>query len=229
MIRTAGQAAEELIRERIISGELPPGAALNQEELAREFGMSRIPIRDALRSLASEGLVQLRAHATASVTPLSIADLQELYEIRIALEPMLSRLALPELTLDHFAAMAASLAEMKGADDTAVWLRANNSFHQQMYAAAGRPRSEEIIRRARQQTARYTRIYYELDFQVADLEHEMILAAARHGQADRLAALVTAHLSAGYETMLRYLDDELPEATGDRPLARSIGKEGREA
>ncbi len=193
--------------------------------------MSRIPIRDALRSLASEGLVQLRAHATASVTPLSIADLQELYEIRIALEPMLCRLALADLTPDHFRAMADSLAEMKEADEPAVWLRANNRFHQVMYAAAGRPRSEEIIRRARQQTARYTRIYYELDRRVADLEHEMILEAARQAQAKRLAALVTAHLSAGYETMLRYLDHELTahEATGHRSVTGSIGKEGRKA
>ncbi len=92
--RTAGQAAAALIREKILSGELPPGAELNQNELASALGMSRIPIRDALRSLGGEGLIVLREHSTATVAPLSRDDLQELYDIRVAIEPRLCREAL---------------------------------------------------------------------------------------------------------------------------------------
>ena len=84
--RTAGQSAAVELRRRILDGSIEPGTVLNQNELARAMGMSRIPIRDALRILAGEGLISMRAHASAVVAPLSLDDLQELYEIRMAIE-----------------------------------------------------------------------------------------------------------------------------------------------
>jgi len=215
--RTAGQAAARLIRDKIFTGELPSGAGLNQAELAREFGMSRIPIRDALQSLAAEGFVELRAHATASVTPLGIDDLRELYEIRTALEPHLCVLAIGNLDADRFDEMEATLDAMEADPDIPGWLRANNRFHQLIYGASGRNRTVDFINSIRRQTDRYTRIYYTLDREVAELEHRMILEAARRGQEKRLHGLVLAHLSAGYETIAP-LTESIP-AAGEEPLA----------
>lgn len=203
--RTAGQTAARLIREKILSGALAPGAGLNQSELAQEFGMSRIPIRDALRSLAAEGFVELRAHATASVTQLGVEELRELYDIRLALEPDLYVLALPHLHESMFAAMEATLDAMEADRDINAWLDGNNRFHELMYTASGRTRTVEFVNRIRRQTDRYTRIYFSLDHPVAEWEHRMILDAARRGQRKRLKGLVTAHLATGYDTMLTYL------------------------
>ncbi len=206
--RTAGQKATSVIRDWILAGDLEPGAKLSQHRLATELGMSRIPVRDALRSLAAEGLVTVTATTTAGVAELSPADLQELYEIRISLEPRLGRLAIPNLTQDDFAAMEGLLDRMAATRQTDHWLPLNNRFHEIMYAAAGRSRSLEIIRVVRRQTDRYTAVYIELNHDVVDVEHRMILEAARHQNPIRLEALITAHISSSYEEMLRFLDSE---------------------
>jgi DNA-binding GntR family transcriptional regulator len=191
-----------------MAGDLAPGAKLNQHRLATELGMSRIPVRDALRSLAAEGLVTFRAHATAVVAPLSMEDLQELYEIRISLEPRLGRLAIPNLTELHFDAMAEMIARMGSITDTDEWLAINNRFHETLYTASGRRRSLDMVRVARRQTDRYTAIYIELNHALVDTEHQMILQAARRGHGTRLEALITAHISSSYEQMLQYLAGE---------------------
>lgn len=205
---TSGQAATRILRDKILAGDLRPGAKLSQHHLAAELGMSRIPVRDALRSLASEGLVDVRAHSTAVVSRLSSADLQELYELRIAIEPPLGRVAVAQLTQRHLAEMETLLSDMEAAKETTYWLALNNRFHETMYAAAARRRSLDIVRNIRRQTDRYTAVYVELNHPVANVEHRMIHEAARLGQSVRLEALLKAHISGSYEQMLRYLSDQ---------------------
>lgn len=207
-METAGQAATRVIRERIVSGELEAGTKLSQHELAADLGMSRIPVRDALRSLAGEGLVDLRARATAVVTPLTMEDLEELYDLRISLEPRLGRRAVPHLEENNYRELAEQLETMEATTEPGVWLELNNRFHETLYRAAGRPRSLDMIRVIRRQTDRYTAVYIELNHAQADTEHRMILDAARNGQTTRIEALLTAHISASYEQMLRYLASE---------------------
>lgn len=219
---TAGQTATAVIRDRIMAGDLAPGAKLNQHRLAIELGMSRIPVRDALRSLAAEGLVTFRARATAVVAPLSMDDLQELYEIRISFEPRLARLAIPNLTERHFEAMEEMIERMGSITESDAWLPLNNRFHETLYAAAGRQRSLDMVRVARRQTDRYTAVHIELNHALVDTEHRMILEAARRGHTTRLEALITAHISSSYEQMLQYLASEgrVPAAEATRVQAR---------
>lgn len=205
---TSGQTATRILRDKILAGDLDPGTKLNQHHLAAELGMSRIPVRDALRSLASEGLVEVRAHTTAVVSQLSTRDLQELYELRIAIEPSLGRLAVPGLTERHLDEMEALLVNLEATKDTNDWLALNNRFHETMYAAADRRRSLDMVRTIRRQTDRYTAVYVVLNHPVVDAEHRMIHEAAKSGQAVRLEALLTAHISGSYEQMLRYLSAE---------------------
>jgi DNA-binding GntR family transcriptional regulator len=205
---TAGQTAAVAIRERIMTGDLEPGAKLNQHRLATELGMSRIPVRDALHSLAAEGLVTLRANATAVVAPLSVDDLQELYDIRISLEPRLGRLAIPNLTERHFEELDGLIERMASVTGSDEWLPLNNRSHETMYGAADRQRSLDIVRVVRRQTDRYTAVYIEENHGLVDIEHRMILEAARRGLGTRIEALITAHISSSYEQMLRYLAGE---------------------
>jgi DNA-binding GntR family transcriptional regulator len=99
--RSAAIAAE--LRARIIGGQLPPGARIRQEEIAAEFGVSRIPIREALRSLASSGLVTLVPSTGAWVTELSLEECREVYLMRERLEPLLLSMAIPLHTPESMA------------------------------------------------------------------------------------------------------------------------------
>jgi len=181
--------------------------------------MSRIPVRDALLQLAAEGLVILRPNASASVAPLSIGDLEELYELRNLLEPPLCELAVPLLTAADFAAMERELNRMDDSSDPVDWLDANNAFHAAIYERAPRPRMVELVDRIRQLTDRYSRIAHQFNEKSARSEHLLMLEAARNAEPARLSALVRAHIASGYETMLAYLAEnqlDNPPAAGER-------------
>lgn len=227
--RTAGQMAAKAIRDRILSGDLAPGATLNQNELADSLGMSRIPIRDALRSLAAEGLVRLRARSTATVTPLSLDDLEELYEIRLALEPRLCREALPMVGPAQIDLMAEALELMETAEGS-DWLGLNRVFHETLYTCADKPRTIEVIDQIRRATDRYTRIYQRFDRIKVQLEHRLIFEAVSDGHPRRVEALVAAHLADGYETMLRYVahEEEAFQTNGNNAVTMTVENTGGE-
>lgn len=208
--RTAGQVAAEMIRQQILTGALAPGATLNQNRLAEAMEMSRIPIRDALQILSAEGLIVQRAHSTATVAPLSLGDLEELYELRLAIEPTLSRKALDNVRPANIERMRQALEEMDNADDV-QWLSINRRFHAELYRRADRPRTVEILDRVRRATDRYILVHHPVDRTNVRKEHELILDAVEAGHERRVEALVAAHLSDGYEAMLTYLRAETGE------------------
>lgn len=195
------------LRERVSSGVLAPGTAMSQTSLAEEYGVSRIPVRDALQVLAAEGLVDLRG-STALVTPLSIEDLQELYEMREAVEPVATRLAVPRVGRAAVARMTRLLAVM---DDPATapgaWVETNAAFHAEVYTLAGRPRMVALVEQLRRLTDRY--VYFHLDVvgHSAHLqqEHREILAAVADHDAAGAAELTRRHLASSHAVVLDYL------------------------
>lgn len=195
------------LRDRVSNGALAPGTTLSQAAIAAEYGVSRIPVRDALQALATDGLVQLHG-GTATVTPLSIDDLQELYELRGALEPVATRLAVPRVGRAGVARMASLLVLM---DDPSTppgdWVEANAAFHAEVYTLAGRPRSIALVEQLRRLTDRY--VYFHLDVvgDVAHLqdEHRQILRAVEDHDADAAAELTRLHLASSHDAVLRYL------------------------
>lgn len=195
------------VRDRVSNGALAPGTTLSQAALAAEYGVSRIPVRDALQALATDGLVQLQG-GTATVTPLSIDDLQELYELRGALEPVATRLAVPRVGRAGVARMASLLDLM---DDPSTppgdWVEANAAFHAEVYTLAGRPRSIALVEQLRRLTDRY--VYFHLDVvgDVAHLqdEHRQILRAVEAHDADAAAELTRLHLASSHDAVLRHL------------------------
>lgn len=206
------------LRERVSSGRLPPGTALSQAGVAEEYGVSRIPVRDALRQLAGEGLVELRG-STAVVTPLSIDDLQELYELREAVEPVATRLSVPRVGRAAIARMTQLLAVM---DDPAVrpgtWVESNAAFHAEVYTLAGLPRMIALVEQLRRLTDRY--VYFHLDVvgkagHLQD-EHRQILEALKAQDATAAAELTRAHLASSHAVVLDYL------------LAREQEEQGKE-
>lgn len=197
----------ETLRARIITGELAGGTRLNQADLADELGVSRIPVRDALQALAGEGFVTLGGRAGATVTELSVADLQELYELREAVEPLAARLGAPNLGRAQVRQMSALHADMEATADDLAWLDANTAFHAVLYERANRPRLVGLVENLRRQTDRYLRLHLAVIGNTAHLhaEHGRILDAARRGDAPAVEALTREHLATSHEFILTHL------------------------
>lgn len=208
----------DTLRTRIVTGELQPGSRLNQAQLADALGVSRIPVRDALQALEGEGLVTLNGRAGAMVTPMSVADLQELYELRGAIEPLASRLATANLGRAHLLRMEQLQATMEATDDEVDWLAANTAFHATLYQRSNRPRMVRLVESLRRQTDRYLHLSLTVISEHVHAEHRRIVDATRRGDAAAVEALTRAHLETAHELILRYLLEH--EVAGTAPTYR---------
>ena len=196
---TLTDATADALRGRIVAGAWPAGTPLRQEALAEELGVSRIPLREALRRLEAEGLVVVQPHRGAVVAALPTSDALELFELRALLEADLVRRAVPRLTAADDARLRAAALGFERAvidGDVAAWGLANRDFHFALYAAAGRPRTLEVVERLHAQTDRLLRLQLALTDGVrrAVREHRAIAAAARARDPRRAAALVRRHI-----------------------------------
>ena len=204
---SAGSRVVDGLRERLRTGSIPPGTVLSQADIAADYGVSRIPVRDALRVLAAEGLVVLGV-SSASVAGLSIRELQELYEMREAIEPVATALAVPNVGRAEVAQMAALIEVMESEGTTPTrWLEAKGDFHALIYARADRPRMVALVEQLRWLTDRY--LYLHLDV-IGDIEHlhdehRQILAAVRRRDPAEVAELTRLHLATSHDFILRYL------------------------
>lgn len=214
--QSAGSRVARGLRDRLRTGALPPGSLLSQSDIAAEYGVSRIPVRDALHVLAAEGLVELRVSG-AVVTGLSIQELQELYELREAIEPVVTAIAVPNVGRAETTQMAALLERMETEDiPPAEWLEANALFHALIYARADRPRMVELTEQLRRLTDRYVYLHLEVIGDVEHLheEHRQILAAVQRGDAREVADLTRLHLETSHDFILKYLLRTAPAQQG---------------
>ena len=181
----------DAIRELIVDGHYPPGAKLDQRQLANDLRVSLIPLRESLRQLEAEGLVRLSPHRGAFVAELSIDELEEIYLIREVLEERITQLAVPNLSPQDLAQLDTLLREMKqatAAQDFEKQLELNRQFHFTIYQAAHRALLLQMITGLWDRSIRYRRLYQQLPgrAQQAFAEHKEIFAACKKG--DALAA-----------------------------------------
>ena len=181
----------EAIRDRIVRGIYPEGEPLRQDALAAELGVSRIPIREALRQLEAEGLVSFSPHRGAIVSSLSLAEIEEVFALRAIIESELLRLAIPHITAEHVLSASETLTAYERAlqeHNVAAWGELNWEFHSTLYSPADRPLTMGVAQRLHQHADRYLRMQLALTHgeSQAKEEHRAILAAAaRH---DEMAA-----------------------------------------
>jgi DNA-binding GntR family transcriptional regulator len=185
-----GQAIAGKLRDAILDGHLPPGAPIRQEALAQQLGTSRIPVREALRQLESEGMLTLVPHSGARVARLDLAEHIELYRIREALEPMAIAESAKYLTDAqlHELRELEELIEASRADQQA-WIRHDRTFHLLTYAAAPFPRLQRMIHGFWNSSQQYRRVHVssfdDHTFDLIHMEHRMILdALERHDPVD---------------------------------------------
>ena len=218
--QTVTGAAVAELRRRILSGSVAAGDALRQDALAREFGISRIPIREAFHQLAAEGLVTLHPHRGAVVTALSALDIAELFDLRAMLEPDLIRRAVPRLVESDFARAETILAEYTAAiarGDLEAYGELNREYHLSLYRASGRNQTLELVRMLLANTDRYTRVQLAMSDGAttrAKREHAALLELCRAGDAEGAARLTLDHVLAVRHDLLQLLqpdEDSLAE------------------
>jgi DNA-binding GntR family transcriptional regulator len=196
----------DILREEIVSGVLQAGAALRQEHLAELHQTSRMPVRDALRLLESEGLVQLSPNKGAIVSPLDPAELREVYEMRAALETLALRLAIPELTNSRID-QAAAIQDNAEASGLANFSSLNKSFHSTLYEPCGRPRLLAQIAALNDTGSRYLRLAAaRLDYvERSHLEHRELLLACRQRDMARACDILEHHIEEAGNALYRHL------------------------
>ncbi|GLO53547.1 transcriptional regulator [Pseudomonas putida] len=193
---TAAQRAYEEIKRRITNGQLAEGAPIRQDEIAQAIGVSKIPVREALSRLESEGLVVLTPNAGASVATLTVADYIEMLDMRIALECRALELAVPNMASSDIAMAREMLAAYSQAMTQTEWSDLNMRFHQCLYAPANRPRLTAMIRSVQDQMGRMLRLRVSsvAGHERSHQEHVHILQACELGDTEGAVRLLRKHI-----------------------------------
>ena len=208
--RTIAAAATDELRRRILEGAYGAGLPLRQDALAEEFGISRIPIREALLQLEAEGLVRILPHRGAVVTALSVEEVEEVFELRGLLEPQLLRLSAPRLTGEDFAALRVILDEFGSelaAGHVGRWGELNTAFHMRLYSGGERPRTYAIVSNLLRDADRHTRMQlsYTDGRDRAQKEHVEILRLCEATQFREAGSLLRAHIKHAGASLMQFI------------------------
>jgi len=183
-VKSKAQAVYELVRDRIFSGQLEPGQPLSIDGLARELGVSKIPIREAIKQLEATRLVEVTLHVGARVAPISVAEAEQIYPIRHALCDLGVAQAVPLLTDDEFDELEQLHQEMEAAArarDTRRIDPLNREFHLAIVRASGNVQLYELYRDLMMRCSRFRAGVVQSQQRAAEAmrEHSEILDALR--------------------------------------------------
>lgn len=197
--RPVGDAIADHLRASILDGRFDPGSRIRQEALADEYGVSRIPVREALRRLEREGLVTLVPHSGARVARLDFDEHLETYIIREAIEPVAIAHSAPRITDENLARLKEMVEAFEHiGSEPERWLEADRQFHLATYAAASMPRLLRMIEGFWNTTQHYRRAYLATlsgdDHELVFLEHRLILDALERRDAVDAEARQRSHI-----------------------------------
>lgn len=186
------------LKEEILAGKYPPGVRVRQEDIAEQFGASRSPVREALRMLEADGLVKLVAHTGAWVAQLSLAECEEMYQIRERVEPLMLRLSMPHLTPIEIDRLAELTGEMEKSKETEDFIRLDREFHLLSYAGAETAHLGDMVQRLWNTTQHYRRAYSTLlatdNFRSAHYEHHLLLSSIVKQDIDDAERILFGHI-----------------------------------
>lgn len=225
-----GDAIARRIREAILGGSLAPGARIRQEALARQLGVSRIPVREALRLLEAEGLLLLTPRSGARVAHLDFDEHLELYRLREALEPIAIAESVPHLTPERLGQLRELLDRIDGAsEDPLTWLHYDRAFHLATYADAPLPRLRRLIEGFWNTTQQYRRAFLlTLDARgvaLVNAEHRLILDALERGDAGDAEQRQRVHIRRTRVTLMAHADLFDMATADDLAATRTRSKE----
>ncbi|MBK4215134.1 GntR family transcriptional regulator [Paracoccus caeni] len=183
------------LAQRIVSGTLAPGARLRQDHIAAEFGASHVPVREAFRQLESQGLAVSEPRRGVRVASFSLAELQEVCEMRAVLETLALRKAAPHLTRAILDQAEEATRAGDRAKDVQSWDEANRHFHRLILTPCGMPRLLKAIDDLQVASARFLFSGWRAEWEApTDRDHRAILAALRSGQTETAAAVLARHV-----------------------------------
>ena len=194
--RTAPEVVADYIRDAIHRNELRPGQQLQQEELAAKFGISRIPVRDALRQLQGEGLVDLYPNRGAFVANPGLEELREVFELRILLEVHALKIAVPQYTKEDLEICSSLQTQMESATTQSEYWRVDQEFHAALYSPSRQPRTLGLIENLRGVVNRYYFLYLRAGDCTEECrkEHRQILRACQKRDVTGAAVALEKHL-----------------------------------
>lgn len=201
---------EERLRAAILDGSLPTGTAVRQQELATLFGVSRMPVREALRQLEAQGLLAVEQHKGAVVAPLITWDATETYELRIVLESEALRQSAPTLAEADFTEIERLINCMEVETDYSVMGELNKQFHLALYSKAHNRRLMTLVSVGLDEEERFLRFNLK-DMglgKVTQDDHRELLKAVRSGDVDQAVQLLTQHLERGIAAITQYMQNK---------------------
>jgi DNA-binding GntR family transcriptional regulator len=196
--RSIADALVGELRTAIVAGEFRPGQRLTIDELSERFQVSATPVRTALAQLNAEGLVRTEPHRGAMVSLLTADDICDIFEVRISLEAMATRLAVPQMREEHVAELERLAWEMSTTENLAASVGLNNEFHLRLYEPCRRPYLLQLIGQSRLRVQHYMR-WVAIDderLHAAHDEHHQIVTCCRQGDAEGAAQLIEGHIRA---------------------------------
>jgi DNA-binding GntR family transcriptional regulator len=208
----ARSVIEETLRSAILDGRIPCGTALRQQDLADLFGVSRMPVREALRQLEAQALLNVIAHKGAVVAPLVQGDAVETYALRILLESEALRLSIPLLVDEDLEQAARYIDELETENNYTEIGRLNRLFHMALYCKAPNQRLLRLVEDGLNEEERFLRFNLEAMGlgKLSQEDHRALLRAVEDRDVERAVKLLEQHLNRGVEVITRYLNS--PEA-----------------
>jgi DNA-binding GntR family transcriptional regulator len=195
-------------RDRILAGTYAPGSALRQDTLASEFGTSKIPVREALVQLQSEGLVDIFPNRGFQVRPLTTSELDEVFSLRMQIEPAAVALGAKLATAADHADAHEALEQLNGAlaaEEFSASGRLNRAFHLLLVVPRLQPVASDILGRLHTLAQRYVQAHLRPEGRVkrATREHAALLRTWRLGNSQKAAALIHAHIKSTRDDLAR--------------------------
>ncbi|MGM9480349.1 GntR family transcriptional regulator [Roseateles sp. NT4] len=204
---TTALALAQRLRQEINEGAWPPGEVLRQEELAVRYGASRIPVREALQLLGSEGLIEVVPNRGAHIPMLSAAQLTEIFELRLMLETFLLTRAIDGHTPKTLVRLEAVQAELELEDSRSGWLAGDRSFHETLYEPAHKPQTLQMVMQLRGRVERFALRDMGPDTRRTAWghEHRALIAAVKQKDAAAASTCLAEHLNETHRAIANHL------------------------
>jgi DNA-binding GntR family transcriptional regulator len=223
LIRNASTEAAELIRDAIIGGQLLPGQRLKEEELARDLGISRTPIREALYILQTDGLIDSLPNRGAVVRRYSPEDIDEMYQLRALLEGWGVHRAAERITARQLSRLQKScerFEKLREKGDVKELVKENLRFHSTVLDAADSDRLVKLVRKVHDIPLVYRSYYWYSDEQrlISEHHHKQITNALANREGERAEALMKEHITEARDVVINHLREE---QHGEHMLAKA--------
>ncbi len=208
--RTLSAAIVDQLRQSILDGTYPAGSQLRQDALGEAYGVSRIPVREALFQLEAEGLVRIVPQKGAIVSELSLDEINDVFDLRLILEPRLLAQSAPAFTakdLEGLDDIQKRFEKAIKARNVSEWGQLNADFHMALYAHARQPRTRAIVVALLQTSDRYTRLQLSNTkaMGIAEKEHAHLIALCRAQKVDEACRYLERHIEAVRADLLQVL------------------------